>query len=109
MNAGMQLETPAGRRTGRLVETQAGRHAETHLGSNAGRKAYRQAERRQAERGQLRHGQVKRRQAGKNAYDRLVKHLAIVGYVLCDLTPGLLTHITRPLSFALVLDELFVK
>ena len=48
-------------------------------------------------------------QAGKIAYDRLVKHLATAGYIPCELTPGLFKHKTRPISFALVVDDFFVK
>ena len=48
-------------------------------------------------------------QAGKLAYDQLVKHLAPFGYHPCKRTPGLWTHETRPLSFCLVVDDFGVK
>ena len=37
---------------------------------------------------EIRQGMYSLPQAGKIAYDRLVKHLATAGYITCELTPG---------------------
>jgi hypothetical protein len=58
---------------------------------------------------EIRRGMCGLPQAGKIAYDRLVKHLAIDSYTPCDTTPGLFTHSHRPISFALVVDDFFIK
>jgi hypothetical protein len=48
-------------------------------------------------------------QAGILANQRLVKHLASHGYVKAPRTPGLFNHITRPVSFCLVVDDFAIK
>jgi hypothetical protein len=48
-------------------------------------------------------------QAGRLAYDKLVAKLAPHGYVPCPRTPGLWKHITRPITFCLVVDDFGVK
>jgi len=48
-------------------------------------------------------------QAGKIANDELQLHLRPFGYKPCPRTPGLWTHDTRPISFALVVDDFAVK
>jgi hypothetical protein len=48
-------------------------------------------------------------QAGILANKRLVKHLASHGYVKAPRTPGLFNHITRPVSFCLVVDDFAIK
>eukprot|EP00978_Attheya_sp_CCMP212_P006674 scaffold15489_cov53-Attheya_sp.AAC.2 len=40
---------------------------------------------------------------------RLVKHLATYGYVKAPRTPGLFRHITRPVTFCLVVDDFAIK
>ena len=47
--------------------------------------------------------------AGQLAYLKLVKHLAVDGYVLTGYMPGLFRRITRPVLFNLVVDEFRVK
>ncbi len=48
-------------------------------------------------------------QAGRLAYDKLVKQLAPHGYHPCARTPGLWKHITRPVIFCLVVDDFGIK
>jgi hypothetical protein len=48
-------------------------------------------------------------QAGRIAYDKLVNHLAPHGYHPCQRTPGLWRHVTRPVTFCLVVDDFGVK
>ena len=48
-------------------------------------------------------------QAGRIAYDQLVKHLATAGYVRAGKTPGLFKHITRSTQFILVVDDFGIK
>jgi len=48
-------------------------------------------------------------QAGKIANDELKKHLLPFGYQPCPRTPGLWKHKTRPITFALVVDDFAVK
>ena len=48
-------------------------------------------------------------QAGKIANDELQNHLRPFGYKPCPRTPGLWTHDTRKISFALVVDDFAVK
>jgi hypothetical protein len=48
-------------------------------------------------------------QAGILANKRLVKHLASHGYVKAPRTPGLFTHVTRPVTFCLVVDDFAIK
>jgi hypothetical protein len=48
-------------------------------------------------------------QAGILANDDLVLHLGHNGYTQSDHTPGLFTHIDRPISFCLVVDDFGVK
>jgi hypothetical protein len=47
--------------------------------------------------------------AGLIANERLVKHLAKSGYVPAKRTPGLFKHITRPVTFALTVDDFGIK
>lgn len=49
------------------------------------------------------------KQAGRLAQLRLINHLAKHGYVQADHTPCLFTHIDRPISFGLVVDDFGVK
>jgi hypothetical protein len=44
-------------------------------------------------------------QAGRLSQERLIPHLAKHGYALCKNTPCLFRHITRPVSFTLVVDD----
>ena len=48
-------------------------------------------------------------QAGRLAYDQLVKHLKPHGYFPCKRTAGLWRHKTRPISFCLTVDDFGVK
>ena len=48
-------------------------------------------------------------QAGRIANDELVPHLAEHGYIQAEHTPGLFTHLTRPIAFTLVVDDFGVK
>jgi hypothetical protein len=48
-------------------------------------------------------------QAGILANERLVKHLASHGYVKAPRTPGLFKHVTRPVTFCLVVDDFAIK
>ena len=48
-------------------------------------------------------------QAGRIAYDQLVKHLATAGYVRAGKTPGLFKYITRSTQFILVVDDFGIK
>ena len=48
-------------------------------------------------------------QAGKIANEELQQHLLPFGYKPCPRTPGLWSHTTRPISFALVVDDFAVK
>ena len=48
-------------------------------------------------------------QAGKIANQELETHLAPFGYHPCPRTPGLWRHKTRPISFALVVDDFAIK
>jgi hypothetical protein len=44
-------------------------------------------------------------QAGRLANDALVAQLALHGYIQTEHTPGLFTHLTRPICFSLVVDD----
>ena len=44
-------------------------------------------------------------QAGRIAYEKLIKHLVTGGYIPIDKTPGLFKHITHPVYFCLVIDD----
>jgi hypothetical protein len=44
-------------------------------------------------------------QAGRQAQDRLVKHLKADGYTQCKNTPSLFRHNTRDIAFTLVVDD----
>ena len=44
-------------------------------------------------------------QAGKLANDKLIKELTVNGFEPTKHTPGLWKHITRPATFALVVDN----
>ena len=48
-------------------------------------------------------------QAGKIANDLLVKRLRRFGYYPTQFTPGLWTHVWRPIKFTLVVDDFGVK
>jgi hypothetical protein len=48
-------------------------------------------------------------QAGKLAQDRLVAHLAKHGYIAAPNTPCLFQHISRPVTFTLVVDDFGIK
>jgi hypothetical protein len=48
-------------------------------------------------------------QAGILANKRLAKKLGKDGYYQCRHTPGLWRHTTRPITFALVVDDFAVK
>jgi hypothetical protein len=48
-------------------------------------------------------------QAGRIAYDDLVLHLKLYGYLPAPHTPGLWRHTTRPTTFTLVVDDFGVK
>ena len=48
-------------------------------------------------------------QAGKIANKALEQHLKTFGYSPCPLTPGLWKHHTRPVTFALVVDDFAIK
>jgi Reverse transcriptase (RNA-dependent DNA polymerase). len=58
---------------------------------------------------EIRKGMYGLKQAGRIAYDALVKHLAKYGYVPSNTTQGLWTHVTRPIQFILVVDDFGVK
>ena len=49
------------------------------------------------------------KQAGKLAYERLMKHLTQAGYEQSKFVPSLWRHITKPISFTLVVDDFGVK
>ena len=48
-------------------------------------------------------------QAGRITNDRLKQHLKKYGYVPCRYIPGLFTHTSRKISFALCVDDFGVK
>jgi len=48
-------------------------------------------------------------QAGKIANDELQRHLLPFGYKPCPRTPGLWRHSSKPITFALVVDDFAVK
>lgn len=58
---------------------------------------------------EIRKGMPGLKQAGKIAHERLTEHLAKYGYHPCRHTPALWRHITRPISFTLVVDDFGVK
>ena len=58
---------------------------------------------------EIRKGMYGLKQAGRIASDRLKEHLAKDGYVPCALTPGLFTHVSRKIKFALCVDDFGVK
>jgi Reverse transcriptase (RNA-dependent DNA polymerase) len=58
---------------------------------------------------EIRRGMYGLPQAGRLANDALVIHLASHGYIQSKHTPGLFTHISRPISFCLVVDDFGVK
>lgn len=49
------------------------------------------------------------KQGGKIAHDDLVEHLKKYGYVRSGTTNGLFKHITRQISFTLVVDDFGIK
>ena len=48
-------------------------------------------------------------QAGRIANNQLKQHLKASGYVPCRYTPGLFTHASRKISFALCVNDFGVK
>ena len=58
---------------------------------------------------EIRKGMPGLKQAGKIANDRLTTHLAKYGYHPCKHTPALWRHVTRKVTFALVVDDFGVK
>ena len=58
---------------------------------------------------EIRKGMSGPKQAGKVANDRLRNHLAKYGYSPCKRTPALWRHKTRPLTFALCVDDFGIK
>ena len=58
---------------------------------------------------EIRKGMYGLKQAGCIANDRLKQHLKSYGYVPCRYTPGLFTHTSRKISFALCVDDFGVK
>ena len=58
---------------------------------------------------EVRRGMYGLPQAGKIANDELIPHLSAYGYVQCKHTPGLFRHLTRPITFCLVVDDFGVK
>ena len=48
-------------------------------------------------------------QAGRIANDRLEQHLKAYRYVPCGYTPGLFTHTSQKISFALCVNDFSVK
>jgi hypothetical protein len=58
---------------------------------------------------EIRKGMYGLPQAGILANDRLAEHLKNSGYVAAQHTPGLFRHVTRPISFCLVVDDFLVK
>ena len=58
---------------------------------------------------EIRKGMYGPKQVGRIANDCLKKHLKASGYVPCRYTPGIFTHISRKISFALCIDDFGVK
>ena len=58
---------------------------------------------------EIRKGMYGLKQAGRIANDWLKQHLKTYGYVPCRYTPGLFTHTSRKISFALCVDNFGVK
>jgi hypothetical protein len=58
---------------------------------------------------EIRKGMPGLKQAGRLANDRLTKHLAKSGYRPVRHTPSLRAHDTRPIAFALVVDDFGIK
>ena len=58
---------------------------------------------------EIRKGVYGLKQVGHIANDRLKQHLKASGYVACRYTPGLFTHRSRKISFALCVDDFGVK
>ena len=58
---------------------------------------------------EIRKGMYGLPQAGIIANTHLVQHLATHGYQACTHTPGLFHHATRPVTFALVVDDFGIK
>ena len=58
---------------------------------------------------EIRKSMYRLKQAGRIANNRLKRHLKASGYVTCKYTPGLFTHISRKISFALCVDDFGVK
>ena len=49
------------------------------------------------------------KQAGRIAFDNLVKHMKKYGYHPCCITKGLWNHISNSITFVLVVDDLGIK
>ena len=58
---------------------------------------------------EIRKGMYGLPQAGIIAQERLIKHLAGYGYTPTTHTPGLYTHVDRPICFVLTVDDFGVK
>ena len=58
---------------------------------------------------EIRKGMYGLPQVGILANNRLQKHLREHGYVAVPHTPGLFKHVTRPISFTLVVDDFGIK
>jgi hypothetical protein len=58
---------------------------------------------------EIRRGMYGLPQAGRLANNALLPHLAVHGYIPATHTPGLFTHVSRPVSFSLVDDNVGVK
>lgn len=58
---------------------------------------------------EIRKGMYGLPQSGKLANDRLCRHLAAHGYHQSKHTPGLFHHVTRPITFTLVVDDFGIK
>ena len=58
---------------------------------------------------EIRKGMYGLKQAGSIANDQLKQHIKASGCVLCRYTPGLFTHTSQNISFALCVDDFGVK
>ena len=58
---------------------------------------------------EIRKGMYGLKQATRITNDRLKQHLKKYGYIPCRYTPGLFTHTSQKISFALCVDNFGVK
>ena len=58
---------------------------------------------------EIRKGMPGLKQAGRIANERLQQHLVKFGYAPVPRTPLLWKHVTRPVTFSLVIDDFGVK